>query len=62
MKITLFCKCGAGAEGDLEGPGAAEKFRSVWYTLHTGEGHGDCRKAEAQAAFWMATETGGSCG
>ena len=50
MKIALFCKCGAGAEGEVDSPKAAEKFRRFWYDAHKDPECGDCDKTEALAA------------
>lgn len=52
MKIQLFCKCGAGAEGVIEGlQSAAEKFRKLWYKTHSGPGHEDCDRETARRAM-----------
>lgn len=53
MKIILifFCKCGAGAEGEVGSLQAAEKFHRLWYEIHNGPGHADCEKEEAARVF-----------
>lgn len=51
MKIQLYCRCGAGAEGEIGSLEAAEKFRAIWYKEHEGPGHGDCEKDEAVKVF-----------
>ncbi len=58
MKIALFCKCGAGAEGEVDSLKAAEKFRRLWYEVHEGAGHGDCEREEAQRALLEQEEKG----
>lgn len=58
MKIALFCKCGAGAEGDVDSLKAAEKFRHFWYEVHDGPGHGDCEKDEAERIFKEKNRSG----
>lgn len=50
-KITLFCICGAGAEGEIGAQaGAIQKFKEVWYQVHAGLGHGDCDRETAARA------------
>lgn len=51
MRISLYCKCGAGANGTIENLKGAEEFRRIWYQEHDGPGHGDCEKEEAIASF-----------
>ena len=58
MKIQLYCKCGAGAEGDVDSLKAAEKFRHLWYEVHDGPGHGDCEKDEAARVFEEKNRSG----
>jgi hypothetical protein len=58
MKIQLFCKCGAGAEGEVGPLSAAEKLRRLWYEVHDGPGHGDCEREEAKRALLEQEEKG----
>lgn len=51
MKIALFCKCGAGAEGEIRPDAAAEKFLAFWAQVHEGPEHGACDRAEAALAL-----------
>lgn len=51
MMITLYCRCGAGSEGFVSSPLAEEKFRALWSQEHSGDGHGDCERKVAVAAY-----------
>lgn len=51
MMITLYCLCGAGSEGYVSSPLAEEKFRALWRQEHDGDGHGDCERDVAVAAY-----------
>lgn len=50
MKLELFCKCGAGAEGEID-PRGELPFVAVWNSVHSGESHAPCTKDEARTAY-----------
>ena len=58
MKVDLYCICGAGAEGEIEPPAAAEKFRTFWFQVHTGPEHRECSRKEASAALAAKDKAG----
>jgi len=50
MKFALYCKCGAGTEGEILPDSKAEEWIALWSTMHQGPGHGSCDKATARKA------------
>lgn len=55
MRFGLFCRCGAGAEGEILPDSAAEKVIAAWREIHHGAGHRSCTRKEAAKAM-MRTE------
>lgn len=54
MKFGLFCRCGAGAEGEILPDSAAEKVIAAWREIHQGPGHVCCTREEAVKAMMRA--------